>query len=151
MFLLIRSLHILAAFLYIGGLAGYVGMRLASVNASNLEAVKSLLGSMYRFERYMLMPGGALLVIFGLLTAWLEHWPNFALEAIGLLLVMVPFVVISGPRAKKLAAALTEAVQAGKLTDGLRDAMRDKVFFVCELVTVALVFLILLVMLFKPG
>ena len=151
MFLLIRSLHILAAFLYMGGLAGYVGMRLASAKATRLEAVESLLGSMYRFEKYMLMPGGALLVIFGLLTAWLEHWPHFALEGIGLLLLAVPFVIISGPRAKRLAAALTEAVQAGKLTDGLRDAMRDKVFFACEFVTVVLVFLILLVMLFKPG
>ena len=150
-FLLVRSLHIMAAFLYMGGLAGYVGMRLASAKASNLEAVKSLLGSMYRFERYMLMPGGALLVIFGLLTAWQEHWPHFALMGIGLLLLALPFVAVSGPRAAKLQAALAEATQAGTLTDRLRAAMRDKVFFVCELVTVVLVLLILLVMLFKPG
>lgn len=150
-FLLIRSLHILAAFLYMGGLAGYVGMRLASAKAVNFEAVKSLLGSMYRFERYMLIPGGALLVIFGLLTAWLEHWPHFALMAIGLLLLMLPFVVVSGPRAAKLQAALAEATQAGKLTDRLQAAMHDKVFFACESATVVLVLLILLVMLFKPG
>jgi len=151
MLLLVRSLHILAAFWYIGGLAAYVGLRLASAKATSLEATASLLGSMYRFERYMLLPGGALLVIFGLLAAWLEHWPHFALVAIGLLLLMVPFVAVSGPRAAKVQTALAEAKQAGTLTARLRTAMRDKVFFVCELVTVVIVLLILLVMLFKPG
>ncbi len=151
MFLLVRSLHILSAFWYFGGLAGYVGMRLAAVRATHLNAVESLLGSMYRFERYMVLPGGASLVVFGVLTAWFEHWPHFALEGIGLLLLAIPFVAVSGPRAAQVQVALAEAIHSGQLTDRLRATMRDRVLFVCESVSVLLVLLILLVMLFKPG
>jgi uncharacterized membrane protein len=150
-FLLVRSLHVLAAFCYIGGLSGYLGMRLALLNSSSLEAVALLQRILHRFEKFMLLPGGALLVIFGILTAWLEHWPHFALEAIGLLLLMIPFVVISGPRAQKVDMALAEALQAGELTGRLRAAMRDKVLFVSELATVAIVLLILFLMLVKPA
>jgi len=150
-FLLVRSLHIVFAFCYIGGLSGYVGLRLALVNSSNLEAVTLLQHILHRFEKFMLLPGGALLVIFGILTAWLEHWPRFALEAIGLLLLMVPFVVVSGPRAQKVNRALAEALQAGRLTDRLRATMRDKVLFACELATVVIVLLILFLMLLKPA
>jgi Predicted integral membrane protein (DUF2269) len=149
--LVVRSLHILAAFCYVGGLVGYVGMRVASAKASNLETTETLLALQHGFERFMLMPGGGLLVIFGLLTAWLEHWPRFALLGIALLLLAVPFAAISGPRAKRIDAALKEASHAGKVTDELRAAMHDKLLFACESVIVVLVFLILLVMLFKPG
>lgn len=150
MLILFRTLHILAAFCYIGGLAGYVGMRVASAKAASLETVGTLVKLQHAFERFMLMPGGALLVICGLLTAWLEHWPRFALAGIALLTLAVPFTVVSGPRAKRIDAALAEAGRAGKITDGLRAAMRDMVLFACESMIVAIVFLILLVMLIKP-
>ncbi len=151
MFLLVRSLHILSAFWYVGDLAGCIGMRLTMVNTSNLKAMRVLLRLQHAFEKYLLIPGGAALVIFGLLTVWHEQWPRFALEAILLLLISVPFVVASGPRTKMADRAFAEALRTGTITSNLRTAVRDKVLFVCESATVLIVLLILLLMLIKPA
>ena len=151
MLLLFRSLHILAAFWYVAGLAGYIAMRIAALRAPSLEAVQLLIRLMHGFERFMLLPSGALLVILGLLTAWLEHWPHFALAAFALVLLLVPFAKISGLRIAKVDAALTEAAQTGRFTEALQAALRDKVLVACESAIVSIVLLILLLMLFKPG
>src|SRR5215469_9003731 len=95
LFMTVRILHILASIWLTCGVAGYGFTRLAMLKSDDVRAIAALAGLMGRFRNLMIRPGGLLLVIFGLWAAYYESWPGFALHAIVLLIILVPFIVLT--------------------------------------------------------
>lgn len=151
MFILVCSLHILAAIWFTCGIAGYAIARLAAVKTENLGSLDALVGMMTRFKNLMIRPGGILLVIFGVWTAWYESWPRFTLSAIALLVIFVPFMVLTVRGLHELEAVRTEAIQAGSVTPALRAALRDRRSMIGDIGISIITVLFLLLMLLKPA
>lgn len=151
MLLLVRSLHVLAAIWFTCGAAGYIVTRLAMLKAEDVCAVDALVSLMARFRNRMIRPGGMLLVIFGLWTAWYESWPRFAIDAIALLIIFVPFMVLAAKGSHKLETASTEAVKSGSVTPELRTAMRARPLLIGDWGIAVVTLLFLLLMLLKPA
>lgn len=151
MLLIVRTLHVLAALWFICGFAGYAVARAAALKTGNIGSLDALVGMMTRFKNLMIRPGGALLVIFGLWAAYYEAWPEFSRAAIVLLIIFVPFMVLTVRGLHKLEAVRTEAVQAGSVTPALRAAMRDRLLVVGDIGVGVITVLFLLLMLLKPA
>ncbi|MGE5625760.1 MAG: DUF2269 family protein [Bacillota bacterium] len=151
MLLLVRTLHILAAIWFVGGVTGYIFTRLAMLRTENVAAVDALVCMMARFRNLMLRIGGILLVIFGLWTAYYESWPEFSRGAIVLLVILVPFMVLTARGSHKLEVVCAETVQAGSVTPVLRAAMRDRLLVAGEIGLGVITVLFLLLMLVKPS
>ena len=151
MFMLVRTLHILTAIWFICGVAAYVTTRLAMLKGEDVRAVEALVGMMARFRNLMIRPGGMLLVIFGLWAAWYEAWPRFAIHAIALLVVFVPFMVLTAKGSHGIEAASAEAVKAGSITPELRASMRDRKLVIGDWGISVITLLFLLLMLIKPA
>lgn len=151
MFLLVRNLHILAAIWFTCGIAGYIVTRLAMLRTADIGALDALVGMMTRFKNLMIRPGGILLVIFGLWTAWYESWPEFSRAAVGLLVIFAPFMVLTVRGLHKLEALRTEAVQAGSVTPALRAGVRDRLQAIGDVGISVITVLFLLLMLIKPS
>lgn len=149
--LLVRSLHVLAAIWFTCGVAGYIVARLAALHSDDLGGVDALVKMMSRFRNQMIRPGGMLLVIFGLWTAYDESWPRFSLYAIILLVIFVPFMVLTAKGSHKLEALRDEAKQSGAVTPALRAGMRAQALMVGDYGVVAITVLFLLLMLLKPA
>jgi|SRR5579885_2051164 len=151
LFMTVRTLHILAAIWFICGVAGYVVTRLEMLKSDDVRGVDALVRVMARFRNLMIRIGGILLVIFGLWTAWYESWPHFALHAIGLLVIFVPFMVLTAKGSHGLEAASAEAVKSGSLTPELRAALRDRKLVIGEWGIGVITLLFLFLMLLKPA
>ena len=151
LFMTVRTLHILAAIWFTCGVAGYVVTRFTLLRRQDVREVQALVTVMEHFRNLMIRPGGALLVIFGLWTAYYESWPRFSLYAIVLLIIMVPFVVLTVRGTLKVVAASAEAGQAGAITPALDAAMRDRKLVIGVAGASIITFLFLLLMFIKPS
>lgn len=150
MLLIVRTLHVLAAIWYTCGVAGYIVARLAALQTEDVRGVGALVRLMGHFRNLMIRPGGALLVIFGLLTAYYEAWPRFSIHAIILLVIFVPFMVMTVKGLHKLEAAGAEAVKSGSVTPELSAAMRARPLVIGDYGIGVITVLFLLMMLLKP-
>ena len=151
LFMTVRTLHILAAIWFTCGVAAYVVTRLTLLKRQDAREVQMLVGLMERFRNLMIRPGGMLLVIFGLWTAYYEAWPRFSLYAIALLIIMVPFIVLTVKGTLKIVAASAAAAQSGAITPELDAAMRDRKLAIGVSGASIITFLFLLLMLIKPA
>ncbi len=159
--LIMRLLHILAAIWFVGGLLGR-GMAFAQAGrAGDVHTASALLRFSERFERLMVIPGSQAVLVFGLLTAWLQGQPllgflqgagvNWLLVSLALFLSGVPMVIfLLIPRSRQRAAALDVAVAQGSFTPDLRAALRDRVVIGSRAAELAIVFAVLVLMVLKP-
>ena len=151
LFMIVRTLHILAGIWFTCGVAAYLLTRLTMLKSDDVHSVHALVGLMGRFRNIMIRPGSALLVIFGLWAAYYESWPRFALHAIVLLVILVPFVVLTVKGGGRIEAASAEAVQAGSVTPALSGALRDRKTVIGEVGIGVITLLFLLLMIIKPS
>jgi hypothetical protein len=131
-------LHVLTAFWLVSGLVGR-GLTLAQAEqTTDSPPMRSLLNLGERFERLMVIPASIAVLLFGLLTAWVQSAPllgflhgarsNWLLLSLLLYLstvLLVPFIFI--PRGKVVGAALEEVSAQGAVTTSLRAAFADTV------------------------
>ena len=150
MLLLVRTLHVLASIWFCCGIAGYLAARLAALRNEDVRAVDALVKLMGRFRNFMIRPGAGLMVIFGLWTAYDETWPAFSIQAIILLAILVPFVILTTKGVHKLEAASAEAVKSGSMTPELSAAMRARPLMIGDYGIGIITVLFLLLMLLKP-
>lgn len=151
LFMTVRTLHILAGIWFTCGVAAYIVTSLALLKEEDVRGVGALMRLIGRIMVLMMRPAGMLVVIFGLWTAYYESWPRFSMEAIGLLVIFVPFMVLTGKGSHRLQAAAAEAVQAGSVTPGLKAAMRDRRLMVGHIGMSVITLLFLLLMIIKPS
>jgi uncharacterized membrane protein len=136
-YLLLKLLHILAAFWLIAGILGRQLVRAVARQSEDIYRFADLSRLAGRFESLMVIPGNLLVIVFGVLAAWRGGWPilgflqgastNWLLATNLLLLVglaIVPTVYL--PRGKLFERAIQEALAAGQMTSRLQAALEDR-------------------------
>jgi hypothetical protein len=151
LFMTVRTLHILAGIWFTCGVAAYLLTRLTMLRSDDARSVHALVGLTGRVRNVLIRPGSALLLIFGLWTAYYESWPRFSLHAIALLVILVPFIVLTVKGGGRIEMASAEAVQAGSMTPALSAALRDRKTVAGEVGIGVITLLFLLLMIIKPA
>ena len=151
MFMLVRTLHILAGIWFTCGVAAYLLARLSMLKSDDARSVQALVGLTGQARNFLIRPGSILLLVFGLWTAYYESWPRFSIHAIVLLAVLVPFIVFTVKGGRKIEAASTEAVQSDSVTPALSAALRDRKTVVGEVGIGVITLLFLILMIVKPA
>src|SRR5262249_4218181 len=111
--------------------------------------------------RLMAIPGSQVVLLLGLLTAWLQGQPllgflqgarsNWLLVSLVLFVSMVPIIiVVLIPRRKQRHAALAAALRLGTITPELRAAVADKLVLGSRALELLIVAVILVLMILKP-
>ena len=149
LFMTVRIVHILAAIWFCCGFVGYLVARLAMLRTEDVRGVDALVKLMGRFRDFLIRPGSALLVIFGIWTAYYEGWPEFSIHALILLIILIPFVALEIRGGHKVEAATAEAVKSGSVTPELKAAMHARPLVIGDYGVAIIVILFLFMMLVK--
>jgi uncharacterized membrane protein len=154
---LLKIGHVLAAFALIGGLMGRWVLLTRAARAADPESAHLLAETAGPFEK-MVQVSGAAIVLLGLVTAWAQGYPWLGLTTPWMLLsvllilplvVLVPLIFI--PRGRVFETAMEGARAAGTITPELRQAWADPAVTFARRYEIAAVFLIVLLMIAKPG
>jgi len=154
LYLLIKLFHVLAAIWMISGVVGRGLTFWYAGRVNNVHAVHALLHVSEFFERYAVIPTGAVVLLFGLILAWMQRWPLFGflqgstsnwllisfLLFVGASAVIAPLRLIE--RRKQRTRAVEEALVQGIITPELTATLNDQVvirFRVAEFVTLILI------------
>jgi hypothetical protein len=159
--LIIRFLHILAAFWLIAGLLGRWMTFAQARRAAEILPATALLRLSERFEQRMVIPGSQAVLVLGLLAAWLGGHPllgalqgaraNWLLASLALTLSMIPIIaLLLAPRRKLRRLALEDAVARGTLTAELRAALDDRIVLGSRSAEMMITGAILVLMVLKP-
>lgn len=162
LYLIMKLLHVLAAFWLISGLVGRDFAFWWAGKARDVQAVHALLQVSDFFERYAVIPVSVAVLLFGLVVTWMQRWPLFGFlqgsPSNWLLLSFVLFIGISaviGPlgllaRRKERSLAMEEALAQKTITPRLVAALHDKVVSRFRAVELTIVILIVVLMVLKP-
>src|SRR5215212_4409208 len=159
--LIMRFLHILSAFWMIAGLLGRWVAYDQARRAANIQPATALLRLSERFEQLMVIPGSQIVLVLGLLTAWIGGHPllgalqgaraNWLLVSLVLSLCMIPIVaLLLAPRRKLRRQAFEDAVARRTLTAELRAALDDRIVLGSRTTEMILTGAILVLMVLKP-
>ncbi len=158
--MILNLLHVLTAFLLVGGLVGR-GLALRdAARADEIHAVAALVRLAGRFEALVRGPSIAVLGL-GLLAAWRGGWPilgflqggsaNWILASLVLYLTLVPLILwVFLPRGRVFERALQDAVAAGRVTPALRVAFADPVVAAAHAWELIAITLVIALMVTKP-
>lgn len=161
-YLLMKLMHVLAAFWMISGVVGRGLTFWQAGKAKDVHAVHALLQISEFFERYAVIPVSVAVLVFGLIVTWMQKWPLFGFlqgsPKNWLLVSFVLFVGISAfiaplgmvARRKERTRALEEALEQGTITLRLIAALHDKVVIRFRAVEFLLTVVIIVLMVTKP-
>ena len=153
-----KLLHVLSAFWFVAGLIGR-NVTIAQVRReADLGRLGSLMSVAGRFERWMVIPGSAVVLLLGFATMIAQgrsllgdgnRWLLISLILYLALAALVPTVFL--PRGKRFEGALEEARDAGaSVTPALTAALADPVVAFARRAELAVVALIIVLMVTKP-
>ena len=150
-------LHVAAAFWFVAGLLGR-GVTIARArSAGDVELMSHLMDLGGRFERLMVIPGSAVVVLLGLLAAWWDDVPftgegNWWLLTSLLLFVAIGLLVptVFLPRGKVFERAFEDAKAKDEITPELRAAFDDPAVRNARWLELIVVGVILALMVTKP-
>ena len=159
LYMLMKLLHVLAAFWMISGVVGRGLTFWQASRATDVQSVSALLQISEFFERYAVIPVSLAVLVFGLIVTWMQKWPLLGfLQGSPVNWLLVSFILFLGistligplgmvARRKERTRALEEALAQRTITPRLLAALNDKVVFRFRAVemTVLLVIIILMV------
>ncbi len=156
-----KLVHILFAMLLVSGILGRNLTFAAARHATEVQAVADLLSLSERFEKLMVRPGSELVLVFGLLTAWLERQPLLSVLAgarpawvfVSLIvysLTLPLVIVLLLPRSKRRRQALEAALAGLGMTAELRQALDDRAVQVARNVELLMILVVIGLMVLKP-
>ena len=159
--IILKLAHVLAAFWFVSGLLARNMTMSRAAQITDVDGIRTLVGSAGRFERLMVRPGSLVVFLIGLLTAWAQGWPvlgflqggmvNWVLVSIVLYLSMLPIIpLIFLPRGKIFEAALDDALAQGHVTPALTAAFHDKVVARAHTYELIATTLVIILMVTKP-
>jgi hypothetical protein len=153
----LQFLHVASAFAFVTGVIGRDVVLARARRADDVGKVEELVAAAGPFERYLVIPGSFLVLVFGILTWWTQglplwgdgtRWVTVSLLAF---LTAVPLVrLIFLPRGKVFDAALASSRAAGRVTPELSTALRDSVVAAARWYEVVVIAFVLLLMVTKP-
>ena len=155
---LIRLLHIVISFWFFSGLIGRWLAYTYARRAADIQTAGTLLQLSDRFERIMVIPGSQVLLVSGLLTAWLSGrsllggaHANWLLVSLLLYVALIPVVVfLLVPRRRHRLGAIDRALEQGMLTSELVAALKDPVVIWARGAELLVSVVILILMILKP-
>lgn len=161
MALFMKFLHVATAIWFVSGLIGRTLTMWQASKADDVQMVKTLVRLAGYFERWMVIPGSLVVFGFGLITAWLQHWPilgslqgspsNWLLLSTLLSLSMIPVIaLIFVPRGKIFGKALEQAEAQRTVTSDLDAAFHDRAVGAAHVYELAITVVITLLMVLKP-
>jgi Predicted integral membrane protein (DUF2269) len=152
-----KLLHVLAGFWFVAGL---VGRNVSIAQARREEAigrVEALMTAAGRFERLMVIPGSAAVLVLGVATMLAQGWSllgegNRWLPTSVVLFVataaLVPTVFL--PRGRLFETAFEEARRTGTVTPALTEAFADPAVAWARRTEIAIVAVVIALMVLKP-
>ncbi len=161
MYIILRFLHIASAIVFVGGVFARQLARSVALRSDRPQDIALGFRVADPIERFMVIPGSILTIVFGVLLALFAGFPmlgflqgassNWLLAANVLILsevVLVPGVFL--PRGKVFGQHLEEAVSQGQITPELRASMNDPLVRFSHTYELAATVLIVILMVFKP-
>jgi uncharacterized membrane protein len=157
-----KLLHVLASFWLISGVVGRGLTFWQARKAKDVRVASALLQISEFFERYAVMPVSIAVVVFGLITTWMQKWPLFGFlqgsPSNWLLVSFILFVGISAfiaplrlvARRKERERALKEALAQETITLRLLAALNDKVVIRFRIAEFIILVIIIILMVTKP-
>lgn len=159
--LAVKLLHVLVGFALVTGIVGRDVTLRRAARATDLGAIHALLDVAGVFERVFVRPASALVLVFGLGTAWLQGTPilgtlaggssNWLLVSLLLFVgiaLLVPLVFL--PRGRAFEAALADANARGHVTPALSAAFRDPAVERARLAEAIGLLVVIALMVLKP-
>jgi uncharacterized membrane protein len=162
LYLLMKLLHVLAAFWMISGVVGRGLAFWQAGKAKDVHAIHALLEISEFFERYAVIPVSMAVLVFGLIVTWMQKWPllgflqgansNWLLVSFILFVGISAFIAPLGliARRKERARALKEALAQETITLRLIAALHDKVVIRFRAVEMLVLLVIIVLMVTKP-
>jgi uncharacterized membrane protein len=162
LYLLMKLLHVLAAFWMISGVVGRGLAFWQAGKAKDVQAIHALLEISEFFERYAVIPVSMAVLVFGLIVTWMQKWPllgflqgansNWLLVSFILFVGISAFIAPLGlvARRKERTRALKEALAQETITLRLIAALHDKVVIRFRAVEMLVLLVIIVLMVTKP-
>jgi uncharacterized membrane protein len=162
LYLLMKLLHVLAAFWMISGVVGRGLAFWQAGKAKDVQAIHALLEISEFFERYAVIPVSIAVLVFGLIVTWMQKWPllgflqgansNWLLVSFILFVGISAFIAPLGlvARRKERTRALKEALAQETITLRLSAALHDKVVIRFRAVEMVVLLVIIVLMVTKP-
>jgi uncharacterized membrane protein len=156
-----KFLHILAVVVMVGGIFARQLVRGIAKKSDDVKTIASLTQVAGRIDRVMVIPGGNLVLIFGVILAWMLKWPIFGflqgasqnwLLVSNILLVMtiIPVAVVFIPYNKKLESIIQAVHAEGHVTPELRAVLDDKVNKLAQHIEEIAILAVATLMVLKP-
>ena len=161
-YVLMKLLHVLAAFWFMSGLVGRDFTFWRAGKATNVQVVYALLQISDFFERYAVIPVSMAVLLFGLIVTWMQKWPlfgvlqgsptNWLLVSFILFVGMSAFIPAFGmvARRKERTRAVEEALAQGTITPALSAALNDRVVNRFRTMELIITIIIIILMVTKP-
>ena len=154
---LLQFLHVVSAFTFVAGLIGRDIVLGRARRANDVGRIQDLVETAGPFERFMVIPGSILVLLFGILTWWAQElplwgegtrWVTVSLLAFLSTIPLVPLIFL--PRGKVFEAALASALAAGRVTPELSAALRDPAVAAARWYEQIVIAFVILLMVTKP-
>jgi len=156
-----KFLHIVAVIMMVGGIIARQIVRGIAIKSDDVKVIASLTQVAMRIDRAMVIPGGNLVLVFGVILALMLNWPifgflegasqNWLLVSNILLLVIIVIVpTIFLPHNKKLDSLLQNAAAAGRVTPDLKAVLNDKTNSLAHHIEEILILAVTALMVLKP-
>jgi len=153
--------HVLFVFWLVAGVVGRDVCYRQAERATDLSALRTMVGLGSRFELTMVRPATFAVLVAGLIAAWARGWPilgflqgaapNWVLAALLIYLSIIPVIVfVFIPRGKIYQTALTAATTAGTITPDLRAALADPAVRAARTYEIGMVVVLTWLMVSKP-
>jgi predicted integral membrane protein DUF2269 len=150
-------LHVVVAFWFVAGLLGRNVTMARARTATDIRTLEELVTLSGRFERMMVIPGSAAVLVAGLLAAWAIGQPLAGTNNWWVLLSIVLFVgsgilvpTVFLPHGKVFEHALADAKARGEVTPELGTALRDPAVRNARAAELLVVAVIIVLMVTKP-
>jgi uncharacterized membrane protein len=162
LYLIMKLLHVLAAFWMISGVVGRGLAFWQARKATDVQAIHALLQVSEFFERYAVIPVSMAVFLFGLIITLMQGWPLFGflqgspsnwllvsfILFVGVLAFIAPLRLVA--RRKEQTRALEEALEQGTITLRLIAALNDKVVIRFRTAELIILVIIIVLMVTKP-
>ena len=153
----LQVLHVASAFWFVAGLVGRNVLLGLARRSEDLARVRTLVEVAGPFERFMVQPGSAVVLVLGILTMWAQglpfwddgtRWVTVSLIAFLSLIPLVPLVFL--PRGRAFEAALADSIASGRITPALSTAFHDPAVAAARWYEIAVVAFVVFLMVAKP-
>lgn len=156
-----KFLHIVAVIVMVGGMFARQLVRTIAKQSDDPNVILSLSHVAGRLDRVMVIPGSNMVVILGIILAWMLKWPIFGflqgasqnwllVSNILIIITMILVATIFLPHNKRLETLLQTAITEGGRTPELNAILNDRTNALAHYAEAAFVLFVTALMVFKP-